>query len=458
MANPVKNPGADQEATALRRHLEGRRKRLAERRRMPFGHFADTFPACPSPTEAAELDARRLDFLLKCIEDPCLGPHPTRQKKAPLALRALKVARNRVHQGLRDRRDRADRGRFRRLMPSAASQPEFSVVMPTYNRRDVLLRTLRAYEDQESELCFEIVVIDDGGTDGTAEAVADLAPTRYGLKLLRQDNAGPAAARNRGLAAARASLVLITGDDIEPAPDLLLRHWQAHRQAEDDAVAILGLTRWPDDLPQSATMTHIDGIGAQQFNYGWLQAGRAYDFRHFYTSNISLHKERLIEVGGFDERFPAAAFEDAEAAYRMALGGLRIIYRPDAVGRHHHPYDAAGFFRRQVRCGAMAAVLYGLHPELAPLLGFHDLEGLALRWLRLDSSRRESIHRDFEVRSQALHRRAAGLDAAPPSGAVDAFLSTYFRWAYLTGLADGLQAFPSDCLGLLAHELGSLSP
>lgn len=437
------------EADALQAFVDRRRAALDGLPEKP-GTFAVTFPACPSPSELARQDRRHLDFLSQALqrtreerrvagpdaELPPLFPQP--EPKPSLPYRAARWAWRRASDGLGDAVRTLRRRRARRLRPAAAETPELTVVIPTYNRGATLVRTLAAYERQVSDLSFEIVVVDDGSTDGSVERLAELRPQRFELKVLRQNNAGPAAARNRASRIARGALLFITGDDIEPADDLLLRHWQAHRSARDRQVAILGLTRWPADLPLTATMAHIDGVGAQQFNYGWLKAGRTYDFRHFYTSNISVDRDRLRAAGGFCERFPSAAFEDAELAYRLSLRGLRIVYHPEAVARHHHPYDAESFRRRQERCGAMAAVLKDLHPELAPLLGFHDLELSALARLR-----RPPADLDTEIvddrRAASLRRHALDLDGAPDPGEIPEtthlFLKVYFHWAYLRGLA-----------------------
>jgi GT2 family glycosyltransferase len=259
----------------------------------------------------------------------------------------------------------------------------FSVVIPTFRRRPTLERVLDAWERQEpSDLPFEVVVVDDGSGDGTAELLAQVRPRRYRFRFASQENGGPARARNRALAMARGEIVLFTGDDIEPAPDLLAEHDRGHLASGDPRVAILGLTRWPQGGETTATMRHIDGPGAQQFSYHFFEDGAEYDFRHLYTSNVSVHRELLDqEPTGFSEDFPAAAFEDAEFGYRLALHGLRIRYRRAAVAYHHHPYDARGFFRRQWRCGEMAAVLYGKLPELRRHLDLGTLESARITLL-----------------------------------------------------------------------------
>ncbi|MEM1177116.1 MAG: glycosyltransferase family 2 protein [Acidobacteriota bacterium] len=306
-----------------------------------------------------------------------------------------------------------------------------SVLIPTYGRRRDLLRTLEAYARQTPGPSFEVVVVDDGSEDGSLDAVA---ARRYPfpLRLARQENAGPAKARNRALELARGELVLYTGDDIEPEPDLLRQHLLGHAEAADPRIAILGLTRWPEHGPLTATMRHIDGPGAQQFSYTFFEDGAEYDFRHLYTSNVSIHRSLLDrEPGGFATVFPAAAFEDAEFGHRLAFHGLRIRYRAAAVAEHHHPYRAGGFYRRQVRCGQMAALLFRRNPELSKWLGVKELQHRRLALLN------DPVAAGFP---ETKRRAIAVAESFEQSGApgLDDFLRPLFHLGYVEGLAKSL--------------------
>ena len=324
--------------------------------------------------------------------------------------------------------------------------PLFSVVIPTFNRRGTLEVALEAWERQEADgLTFEVVVIDDGSTDGTAEMLANRRGERFRLRAMSQSNAGPASARNLAIQIASGDIVLFSGDDIEPHPRLLAEHAAGHEESDDPFIAILGLTRWPDGYEQTATMRHIDGVGAQQFSYHYFSDGSEYDFRHFYTSNVSLRRSLLeFEPDGFCTDFPAAAFEDAEFAYRLAGHGMRIRYRAAAVAYHHHRYEVDAFFDRQARCGGMAAVLIRKQPALKKWLGATPLE-----WRRLEVMERTVLSRD-EARVAAdlrsWERRAlnlAGFFDRPAPEAVDALLYPLFEYGYAAGLSDAL--FDFDC-------------
>ena len=324
--------------------------------------------------------------------------------------------------------------------------PTFSVVLPTYNRASVLEKVLAAWERQvPDDLCFELVVVDDGSSDSTSEVIDAFETTRFTLVGLRQENAGPATARNHGLAAATGRYVLFTGDDIEPAPDLLAQHLEAHRTLPDDRWAVLGRVSWARELQLTSTMQHVDGVGAQQFSYHFMEDGAEYDFRHFYTANVSASRRFLEqEVSGFSGDFPAAAFEDAEYALRLSRRGMRIVYRAEAQAYHHHPYGVQSFFERQEACGRMAAVLVRKWPSKMRLIGAHQVWRSRVREAFELGGRRRHLSW-LACRLEELEQRTIEIAEAydvPPTSLLDPLLHSLFRYAYLKGLAVAMTREP----------------
>ena len=314
-----------------------------------------------------------------------------------------------------------------------------SVIIPSYNRADGLERVLTAFENQQpTGFAFEVVVVDDGSEDRTGDVLASWRSRRFSLRFDRQLNAGPAAARNRALEMADGELVLFGGDDIEPHPRQVWEHLSEHDRRGDPRAAVLGLTRWPEGIRLTSTMRHIDGPGAQQFSYQIFTPGGEYDFRHFYTSHVSLPRSLIVEEPeGFSTAFKWAAFEDAEFAYRLARRGMRIFYQPAAVAWHHHAYDARSFFLRQLRCGEMADVLVRSHPQLGKWVDLQELEWGRLGLLASSTSHREkvagilgSLDR-WERRSLDL---AVYLDD-PVTDLADTLLHPLFAYAFVKGLA-----------------------
>ncbi|MEO8349914.1 MAG: glycosyltransferase [Acidobacteriota bacterium] len=243
----------------------------------------------------------------------------------------------------------------------------FSVVIPTYRRPDVLFRVLDALGRQESPPDFEVLVIDDGSGDSTAARLSEYSPP-YPFRPFFQENSGPARARNRGVSEARGSHVLFLGDDTVPEPALLAVHAETHAELRGYPVAVLGYTTWPRERRVSPFLDHINEYGLQ-FGYRLIEDADAVPFNFFYTSNISLPRQLLEEAGLFDTTFPHAAWEDIEIAYRLSKKGMKIVYRPRAVARHHHEITFRSFRRRQEKSGEAAAIFFEKHPELGGFLG-----------------------------------------------------------------------------------------
>ena len=293
----------------------------------------------------------------------------------------------------------------------------FSVVIPTYNRLDMLLRVLDALQKQIDAPELETIVINDGSTDSTDGTLRE----RRDITYREQANAGPGRARNHGVSLAKGRYVIFIGDDTVPEPRFLAEHALAHRDAGDDPlVACLGYTGWPARERVTAFMDYINDYGLQ-FGYRLIEDGDVVPFNFFYTSNISIDRE-LLAANPFDTTFPSAAWEDIELAYRLDRLGLKIRYNARAVTRHHHPMTVDSFARRQYTVGKSGAIFYRKHPELGPFLGVHELETRKLadesQLARL--RRRARIGERFRLLAQSQ------------------VFETLMREHYLRGLRDGL--------------------
>lgn len=208
---------------------------------------------------------------------------------------------------------------------------EVSIIIPTYNRLEQLKRVLRALEAQAFPLsAFEVIVVCDGATDGTAEFLAT-AVTELQLHPILQTNQGVAAARNHGIAEARGELVLFIDDDVVPAPWLLPEHMVSHAAAGPDAI-VLGPMLTPDDFQMAPWVAWEQAMLVKQ--YDAMAAGLwTPTARQFYTGNTSLRRAHLLQAGGFDPQFRRA--EDVELAYRLSDAGLHFVFNPRATGFHY---------------------------------------------------------------------------------------------------------------------------
>ncbi len=247
-----------------------------------------------------------------------------------------------------------------------------SVVVPTYNRKEKLLRCLEALRKQTVLAAeFEVLVVDDGSSDGTGEALASYqAP--FTLRCFRQHNQGPGTARNLAIREARGEYLLFLGDDIYADPHLLEEHLEAQARLDDERGAALGHIDWEPSLAVNAVMRYVCGESSLQYAYHHIPHLPSLDWRFFYTSNISVRRLFLLEAADagvtFDPCFRHAAFEDSEYAWRLGRRGLRIHYAPAAQAFHDHATDLAAFCEREERAGRMAVVFCRKHPAADPFL------------------------------------------------------------------------------------------
>jgi glycosyltransferase involved in cell wall biosynthesis len=239
-----------------------------------------------------------------------------------------------------------------------------SVIIPTFNRWSTLQETLTALERQTWRN-FEVVIVDDGSTDGTSERLSDWRSRRQDgvdFKSFRQQNLKPGQARNHGLRYATGDIVIFIGDDTIPDPDFVESHMTRHNQM-GEVCAVLGFTDWHRERMRVTPFLEFINTDGPQFGYGHFQNGDDVPFSCFYTSNISIPRTILGEEP-FHPAFDFVNWEDVELGYRLSLRGLRIVYDSGARTRHLHPMDMIAFFKRQKQIGEKMRVILSLHPEL----------------------------------------------------------------------------------------------
>lgn len=235
-----------------------------------------------------------------------------------------------------------------------------SVIMPTYNKRDRLRAVLEAFALTPQGVPFEVVVTDDGSTDGTG---AWLASCRlpFPLQVVRATHRGAAAARNLAAAQARGSWLVFSDDDMVPQRGFIAAHV---RRLQTDPGWLYRGRRWAipvDEVPawlaEPVTPAALDRLWRKaRMTVGEARARQAlalpmhhaYRFVHTCTSNLSVSAGVFGALGGFDERFGTGwGGEDTDLGYRAEQRGWRLADAPDAVNCHlEHSRSSAEKFRR----------------------------------------------------------------------------------------------------------------
>ena len=244
----------------------------------------------------------------------------------------------------------------------------FSVVTPTYNRADLLARSLEAMRAMLGAERCEFIVVDDGSTDHTPAVLESMAATWPGrLRHVRQENAGPGVARNTGLELAGSERILFLDDDVFPRPDLLT----AHAALLDMGFALSqGLLEWHPEIAGDWVMRYMDKHG-MQFAFDRVTDDSELSYLYVYTANLAVTRAAVEAAGGFDHAFAVQryAFEDTAFGYCAKRAGCRLGLNRAAVASHLHPITAEGLVRREYKVGYAVGVLRQHYPQIARELG-----------------------------------------------------------------------------------------
>lgn len=263
------------------------------------------------------------------------------------------------------------------------SVPTISVIIPTCNRHKALGRCLDALAAHTmAPGSFEVVVLDDGAAEPLVLDASKWAG-RFSLRVVRQENAGPAAARNRGVQEACGEIIAFTDDDCLPEPawlETLVASVQSHPEALCGTLTFNGLK---DDFWAETSQTIIDLVYAH-FN------ARQHDAYFLTSNNIACRRAIFLELGGFDTGFSRAGAEDREFCdrWRMSRRRIHLIRSPLLQHRHHqslrkfvdihYRYGRGAFVyqsKRRIRGSGTMKEDMGFHRALPGLLKRMDSTG-----------------------------------------------------------------------------------
>jgi glycosyltransferase involved in cell wall biosynthesis len=244
----------------------------------------------------------------------------------------------------------------------------FSVVIPTYNRKPILEKCLRAIENQQLRdgsvvAGYEVVLVDDGSTDGTLEWLESHKSEFPHVRSHAQDHKGPAAARNLGVEQAKGDTIIFIDSDLVVTEQFLQAHADALVQGQQ----------------QLGSVSEAAPEEARCFTYGWVintcnfdnptsEPYKITDFSaaYFATGNVAIARKWLEKAGLFDTRFQLYGWEDLELGVRLKQLDLKLIKCPEAVGYHWHPPFALDqiprMIDREIQRGRMGVLFYEKHP------------------------------------------------------------------------------------------------
>jgi len=219
--------------------------------------------------------------------------------------------------------------------------PMVSVVIPTYNRKDMLKECLESLFNQTyPKDKYEIIVVNDGSTDGTEEVLKEYAKKApCAFKWLTQQNKGSYAARNLGIKNAGGEIICFTDDDC------------------------IADKRWLEELVKGFTDEGIGGVGGRIIAYNpktmlekYVEMDQASEIREpLYTCNAAYKKGVLERVRGFDSYFRSGG--DVDMSIRVTLEGYKLKYASDAIIYHKHRETLKGLIKQRYNYGIGTAVL-----------------------------------------------------------------------------------------------------
>jgi glycosyltransferase involved in cell wall biosynthesis len=237
-----------------------------------------------------------------------------------------------------------------------------SVIVPAHNAASTIGACLEGLLRQTvPQSSYEVIVVDDGSSDGTRDTVAS-----YDVRLVVQPHLGPAAARNRGVAEAKGRLVLFTDADCVPTES-----WIAEMVAPFSEAEVVGVkgaygTRQVGIVPRFVQREY-------EARYGRMAKESRIDFIDTYSAGY--RRTVFLQEGGFDVRYPSASVEDQEFSFRLAEQGYRLVFNRYAVVYHQHPETLAAYVKRKFNIGYWKVSVVQRHPRKA-LRDSHTPESL----------------------------------------------------------------------------------
>lgn len=239
----------------------------------------------------------------------------------------------------------------------------FSVVIPTHERRELVVEAVRSLAAQRDAPEFEVVVVVDGSTDGTAAALGCL-DTPCPLHVVEQGRQGAAAARNAGAARATGDVLLFLDDDMEADPALLAEHARSHQEGADAVLGHIPLhPASPDTIISRAVRQWTDARLERL-----CRPGARLEIHDLLTGQLSVSAALFERVGRFDAAFTTGgAFggEDLDFGLRLLEAGARVVFNPRAISHQRYVVGPRRHLEQCRESGRSDVEVLRRHPERA---------------------------------------------------------------------------------------------
>lgn len=212
-----------------------------------------------------------------------------------------------------------------------------SIIVPAYNAEKTIKGCLDALLNQDYNGNYEIIMIDDGSTDSTADIISGYK----GVRLIKQSNAGPAAARNKGASEAKGESILFTDSDCVPERDWIRMMIEPFEQ-DKSVIGVKGAyrTRQREIAARFVQFEYED-------KYDKMKRDETIDFIDTYSA--AFRRDIFLKMGGYDTSFPVACAEDVDLSYRMSAGGYKMVFNPNAIVYHIHPNTLTGYLKKKYK-------------------------------------------------------------------------------------------------------------
>jgi len=234
-----------------------------------------------------------------------------------------------------------------------------SIVIPTYNRKPILIKCLHALENQKLNRLidsYEIIVVDDGSTDGTTEWIKENQINLPHVVLYEQEHGGPALGRNLGVLKSTGDVIIFIDSDLVVVNNFIINHvsklnkyWIKKNKKCFTYGSVINTSNFQNPLSEDSKITDIS-------------------FAYFATGNVAISKELLLDVGLFDTSFSLYGWEDLELGERLKKIGVKLIKCPDAKGFHWHPAFNCDqiplLLNKEIERAKMALIFYQKHKNL----------------------------------------------------------------------------------------------